>query len=448
MRATAPEDRTTVASPCPTSHIATVHPSGTPNFAETSGATTDPTPRAPIAAAATSEARLGDPRCRRRTNGGSETVLDRRVFFRPAPEGENTATSTADDANTASPSPIGPAGQGRTAPGRPASSAARRAIRVAGTHATAANHQATIGAAGARTHATRPATVDTGASGSARTFAGTDRAGNDGSRMTVTGQHMSCAETGTARSAATGNGSLAARRSVIRGATTRSPVVASTERANENDLAAQGSTSTIPTTAKARTGRGRARRPASSAMRTSVAMIVARTIDGSGRTSTRNARRTVPATMERGTRGTPPARPTAITRPTSTAQFEPDTAVRWLSATARIASSVASSMPERSPIASPRRSPAPGSGSELTVAPNADRARSVAASSPVGPTASDGVPRAKRTNACCSPGGSICSSPWSVSRVPAAKPVPKAVSMRSSSEPTADLAGTTRIGTR
>nr|WP_146240156.1 hypothetical protein [Curtobacterium sp. MCSS17_008] len=166
-------------------------------------------------------------------------------------------------------------------------------------------------------------------------------------------------------------------------------------------------------------------------------MTAARTIEGSGRTSTTKVTRNPTAPIARSSRDSPSARPTATTRATTTAQFDPDTAVRWVSPVVSIAASVAGSSPLRSPIASPRRSAPPGSGRSSVTATKARRTRSVAASSPVG--ASDvGVPRRNTTAAVGEPSPSVSTVARPTSSVPAAADhggVP-------------DVAGTTRTGTR
>lgn len=214
------------------------------------------------------------------------------------------------------------------------------------------------------------------------------------------------------------------------------PVVASTDSANPNERANQGSTTSMPIAAKAMSGTPRTGRPDRCTTSTTTAITVARTIDGSGRTSTTKASRTATADAARMPRGAPQSRPTTTTRPTTTAQFDPDTAVRWVSADVSMAASVSGARPERSPIARPRRSAAPGSGRPAVARTKAWRAASVAPSSPPGGSVV-GAPRTKSTNAVAAPGTSGSRVPVPVTRVPAA-----------STPSWASPAGTSRTGTR
>ncbi len=276
-----------------------------------------------------------------------------------------------------------------------------------------------------------------GASGSASRFAGTPYVGSCGASRIVTGQHATCAATGTATAAATGGQTRRASSSVSGGARTTIPAVARTDRAKANDRAYQGSTTSIPTTARAMSGTPRTGRPDRCTTSTTTAITVARTIEGSGRTSTTKASRKPTATTARTSRSSPSARPSSTTRPTITAQFAPDTAVRWVSAVVSIAASVAGSSPLRSPIAMPRSSAAPGSGRSAVTATKACRERSVPASRPVGRSTRT-EPRRNTTKAVGDPGSS-CSTdavPWTV--LPAA----------SRPGAPASPSGTTRTGTR
>ncbi len=203
------------------------------------------------------------------------------------------------------------------------------------------------------------------------------------------------------------------------GPSTTMPLVASTDSANPNDRANQGSTTSMPIAARAMRGTPRTGRPDRCTTSTTTAITVARTIDGSGRTSTTNASSTATADAARSPRGTPQSRPTTTTRPTITAQFAPDTAVRWVSAEVSIAASVAAPRPDRSPIARPRRSAAPGSGRSAVARTKARRAVSVAPSSPPGGSVA-GTPRRNSTNAVAEPGTSASIVPVPVTRVPAA----------------------------
>lgn len=222
------------------------------------------------------------------------------------------------------------------------------------------------------------------------------------------------------------------------GPSTTIPLVASTDRANANDRANQGSTTSMPTAARAMSGTPRTGRPARCTTSTTIAITVARTIEGSGRTSTTNTRSTPTAAAARGPLGRPQARPRTTTSPTTTAQFAPDTAVRCVSAEVSIAASVVGSRPERSPIASPRSSAAPGCGRSAVARTKACRAVSVPPSRPPGGT-DDGVPRTNATNAVADPGSFGCTAAVTVTREPAASTAPGASPCWS---------GTSRTGTR
>jgi hypothetical protein len=278
--------------------------------------------------------------------------------------------------------------------------------------------------------------VAIGANGSASMFTGTAYTGSSGASSTVTGQQHACAAIGTARTAASTTGSRRANRAVRGGPSTTIPAVASTDNANAKDRATHGSATSMPIAASATSGSPCTGRPCRCTTRTTTAITVARTIDGSGRTSTTKPRSTATASPARRSRGARHARPMSKTSATSTAQFDPDTAVRWVSAVSSIAADVSASIRDRSPIASPPRSPPPGIGSVAVTRANAERAVSVAARRPDGPVRTWTDPRANSTIAALDSDGSGCSSPRTESTLPAA--------MRS---PDDDRSGTTRTGT-
>jgi len=252
----------------------------------------------------------------------------------------------------------------------------------------------------------------------------------------VTGQHASCAATGTAVTAANGVQTRRASNAVKGGPSTTMPVVARTDSAKANERAYQGSTTSIPATARAMSGTPRTGLPTRCTTHTTTAITVARTIDGSGRTRTTNASRNAIATPARADLGSPTERPTTITIPTMTAQLAPETAVRWVSADVSIAASVAVSNPPRSPMARPRRSAAPGSGRCSVAVTNDDRIPPVAASNPVGGTAT-GSSRRNTTNDVGEPGSSGSTTARPLRAVPAGR-------VWSGTSP---KAGTTRTGT-
>ena len=408
-----PALRTSVASPCPTSHIATVQPVGTVARATTSGTATAPTPTRPTRTA--------------------PTVSDRRNRLPTS-----TAVASAELTAVAATTPTVPAGHGAAATGRSAATCAAAPMAAAGPHPTAASTPAPPDQTGARRQDASPATVTTGASISANRFVGTAYVGSAGDSGIVTGQHAVCAATGTATAAATGVQNRRASRSVSGGARTTMPVVASTESAKANDRAVHGSATIMPTTARAINGTPRTGRPVRCTTRTTTAITVARVIDGSGRTSTTKPSSTAIATTTRRTRGAPTARPSNTTSATSTAQFEPDTAVRCVSAEVSIACSVAGSSPDRSPIARPRSSAAPGSGRSAVTATNAARASALQPNTPCGPATTSVGPRVKWTNAVAAPGSSASSWPRTRTTDPAGS-----TEVRGASD-----AGTSRTGTR
>jgi hypothetical protein len=335
MSAVLAPSRRSTASPCPTSHIATDQSRGSPARVRTAGTTVVASPMT-VTTAARSTSRV-------RT-----------------PAGASTAAATAPLTTTAVTTPTTPAGHGSEATGSPAAIWAMTPIAAAGAQATAATTPPAAGHNGASTHASSPMTVTTGANGSASRFAGTAYVGRAGASGIVSGQHATCAAIGTATAVATGVQQLRASSAVSGGPSTTIPEVASTDRPKANDRANHGSTTSITTAARAMSGTPRTGRPDRCTTRTTTAITLARRIDGSGRTSTTNPTRSTTASAARAPRLSPAARPRSTTRATTTAQFEPDTAVRCVSALASIAASVAGSRPLRSPIARPRSSAPPG----------------------------------------------------------------------------------------
>jgi hypothetical protein len=200
-----------------------------------------------------------------------------------------------------------------------------------------------------------------------------------------------------------------ASRSVNGGPSTTIPAVASTESAKANERATQGSATSIPSAASAISGTPRTGRPVRCTRRPTTAIADALVIEGSGRTSTTNPSSTPIAATDRTARGTPTDRPSSTTSATMTAQFDPDTAVRCVSADVSMARSVSGSSPDRSPIASPRSSAAPGSGRSSVTSRKADRAAAVPPSRPCGGSVTTTPPRLNRTNAVTPPGSSCCS---------------------------------------
>jgi hypothetical protein len=112
--------------------------------------------------------------------------------------------------------------------------------------------------------------------------------------------------------------------------------------------------------ASASTATPTAGRPSARARRAIVAITAARMTLGSGVTRITNAARTITAPTMRTPRGAPHAARRAKAAATTIAQLAPETAVRWDSDEAFMASSVAASSIEVSPTARPGTSPAPG----------------------------------------------------------------------------------------
>ena len=163
-------------------------------------------------------------------------------------------------------------------------------------------------------------------------------------------------------------------------------------------------------TARQSTGSPRNGRPRASASSTTPAITPARSTLACGVTSTTNPVSVTSAAATRMPRRAPIAEASAHAMPTTTAQFAPDTAVRWLRELAFIAASRSPPTAVVSPIASPGSSPPPGDGEPVAVARNACRSPSVAAKRGPGPAITSSRPRGKTRNATSSPGSAATSS--------------------------------------
>lgn len=153
-----------------------------------------------------------------------------------------------------------------------------------------------------------------------------------------------------------------------------------------------------------------------------MAITAARTTLGSGVTSTTKAPSVTRAASVRSSRLAPSREAIAQPATTTTAQFAPETAVRWVSDAVRMSSSRSAGRAVVSPVASPGRSPATSPPSTPVRARKRDRRTSATAAIPAGD-------RRSRTSEA-------------VTRVrsPAGSPVPpSARASISSSEPTAIL---------
>ena len=144
----------------------------------------------------------------------------------------------------------------------------------------------------------------------------------------------------------------------MRGARSSSPPVASTDRAKPYSRASHGSATSSTITASASTGGPRSGMPRAMAASTRNDMSAARCTLGWGVTTTTNSSSTVAEVSTRPSRGMPSAPPPSMTRPTTIAQFAPETAVRWVRLLVFIAASSRSDTAPSSPIARPgSRSP-------------------------------------------------------------------------------------------
>src|SRR5690554_6534217 len=290
--------------------------------------------------------------------------------------GRNSTRSSSAMTAMATSTPNPPSSHGRLAPGRSLKNVETAAIQADGTQASWATSPPSQGTTGMITQATSPRTVATGAAGAARMFATTPYVGSVGVSRSNTGWQASCAAAGTAIISASGSG---IQRDITRaaGAANRSrPAVAQTDRTKPKFLASQGSNTSSTVTARASTGKPLAGRPEAIAPRTSAAMTDARNTLGSGVTSTTNPVSTTSDATIRTVRRSPTSAPPYMTRPMITAQFAPDTAVKWLSADFFMAESSASGTALVSPIASPGKSFPPSPGNLTATERNPERSPS------------------------------------------------------------------------
>ncbi|WP_133961788.1 hypothetical protein [Rathayibacter sp. PhB151] len=125
------------------------------------------------------------------------------------------------------------------------------------------------------------------------------------------------------------------------------------------------------------------RRP-SRASSTTLAITAARTTLGSGVTSTTKAPRTVRADAVRRRRPAPSSAATSQPAATTTAQFAPDTAVRWVSEAVRMSSSRSDGRAEVSPVARPGSRPDTSPPSTAVRARKPERRTSATAATPTG----------------------------------------------------------------
>lgn len=160
-----------------------------------------------------------------------------------------------------------------------------------------------------------------------------------------------------------------------------------------------------------------------------------------GPTSTTKASSPSAATTIRRRRPAPRRAATKNSNPVTRAQFAPDTAVRWLSELAFIASSRSDGRPDSSPIASPgsRRPPSPGVPAAARA--NVERTDCVHASQTGAAETGRGGSLAARRNVVDSPGSFARRTPVTATTAPkegtTAAPGPPASSAPSSALPSA-----------
>ncbi len=334
--ATASPDRQSVASPWPTSHIATCHAEGTVSGPATVRTVVWPSTRPRITA----------------------TAAEASAVVRGSRRGRTTATPIAAPTTASSPAPGSPSGHGRFCADTAAVVCATAAIQAAGTQARAVSPSRSHG--NGAMHARAPAIVAGAAAGSATRLAATPSRGTCGSISTISGPQTSCAEVGTASARARARGIHRSNPPASgRARTSRAPVAAA-ERAKPRDRDSHGSTTSRTVTASDSTAIPMAGRPSASASIATPAIAAARMTLGSGVTRATNAVSTSIAPTTRPPRDAPHSASRANAAPTTIAQFAPETAVRCESDDAFIAASVAGSRLEVSPTASPGTRPAPG----------------------------------------------------------------------------------------
>ncbi|GAA2536711.1 hypothetical protein GCM10009860_16480 [Microbacterium mitrae] len=156
----------TIASPCPTSHAAIAHPSGTACGAIIVRTATRPSPDAIVAATVVAANKR------------------HRVSF------DNRATIAAAVTTASRMAPPMPSGHAMRPLGTRVATSATVAIHVAGTHAIAASARPTNGTMASR-HAIRPMTVAIGAAGAAMRLASVPMREMCGSMRMMMGAHAS-----------------------------------------------------------------------------------------------------------------------------------------------------------------------------------------------------------------------------------------------------------------
>lgn len=373
-----PADLSTMASPWPTSQAANDQARGT-----VTGATTDVSATAPAAHPASTRtvARAAPPATRSHPRSPRMTTA-------------HTTTVPASARHTRPPTP---SGQGRSAPGRDAVSAATAAIHDAGTHANHSRMPCAHGS-GAAMQASRPAMVATGAAGAASRFASTPYADSCGEISTMRGPQTSCAASGTDSASASQAGIQRDRPAASGRASVRSAVVAATDSAKPSSNASQGSVMSSTATAALTRESPALARPVSRASIAIPAMVAARTTLGSGVTSTTKQHSSAAAIATRMPRLSASSAPRPKPAPTTIAQFAPDTATRWVSDEPFMSLSTCAVTARVSPTARPATSAAPGPGRPAEAARSRSRSHAASESRPSGSRVfSTSVTRSTRT---------------------------------------------------
>ena len=408
ISATSIAERTSTASPCPTSHVAIDHPSGVATvasgpfnsrWAPASERTTTRIPAAPPL-----------------SSRSLRTVAVPDVAFRA-----RITTIAIDTLTTATSAALPmPAGRRICAPGTRAVVVAVAAIQAEGSQAHAVSRSAN-GGTGAARHARSPITVATGAAGSAIRFAAIPISDCCSANSAMMGPQVSCAASGTARASATGAGMNLPMPRASGGASRMSAPEAATDSAKPGVAASHGSARTMPTAHSASIPAPALGRPSSTVSMAAAAITAARITLGSGVTSTTNPASPASASTTRRVRPPPHRAVSEKTAPTTMAQLAPLTAVRWLRPLARISSFSAADTARVSPTARPGSRPAPGSGRRCDLSENTCL---IVAATPNTPDAGATIAAslAKTTRADRSPASVADASPTTRTRAPRSKP--------------------------
>ena len=235
--------------------------------------------------------------------------------------------------------------------------------------------------------AATPATVATGTSGAASRLARTPTTLTEPWSSTTSGAVIAWAATGMARAGPRGarrRGSRAPMASPHGRVKRSRPSVAREDRANPNDRASHGSTTSTTTIAAPSTGGPAERRERLRPISPIAPIAAARTTLGSGRASTTKPASASSASGGRQRRGTPRTTHSPSTRPVTTATLLPLTAVRCVMPVARIAAVRSGGVRLVSPMTRPGRRPRASGGARSTAERRPARSRSAAAATAPG----------------------------------------------------------------